>query len=211
VSKDVVPANSRYIPFTQQAQCCAPTCIQMVMYKNEIPLVSAELLGYHLGLVVPPSEARLFYNVRTSEAKPTAGYGTRIYMEEFSPNKAFKNLNIPLTLNVNKIANFNLVEEVTSFLAKAEKENRDVLFCFNHGALIDDSTRDWGHLTLFDRLIDNKIRIIDPSPTHPKWRLVTPEKMFYAMKKHGEKPTAAGLWELNRASSTIHKLFLFSE
>lgn len=196
--EEIVPSNSRYMPFTQQTQCCAPTCIQMVMYKNRIPLVPAEELGYYLGLVVPPSEAHLFYNVRTSEVKPPAGYGTRIYMEEFSPNNAFKKLNIPLTLTVNAINSFVSVENVLSFLAKVEKDNSDILFCFNHGALVDDSKRDWGHLVLFDRIIDGKLRIIDPSPLYPKWRLIMPEKMFYAMKKHGEKITAAGLWELRK-------------
>jgi len=196
--KEVVPKNSRYIPFTQQDYCCAPTCIQMVMYKNGIPLIPAEELGYHLGLIVPPSSKHLFYNAQTSSTKPPAGYGTRIYQKEFSPNIALKKLKIPLSLTINKIANFDSSEEVFAFLKKIEKENKDVVFCFNHGALIDDPKRDWGHLVLFDRIIDNKYRIIDPSPTHPKWRLVAPEKMFYAMKKHGEKPTAAGLWEINK-------------
>lgn len=196
MSKDIVPKNSRYIPFTQQAKCCAPTCIQMVMYKNGIPLVPAEEIGYHLGLIVPPSEESLFYNVRVSDVKPPAGYGARVYMEEFEPNGAFKKLNIPLTLSVKKIAEFGSSEEVFAFMEKAEDENKDMLFCFNHGALIDDKDRDWGHLVLFDRIIDGQYRIIDPSPTRPKWRTVSPEKMFHAMKIHGEKPTAAGIWEI---------------
>lgn len=196
--KNIVPHDSRYIPFTQQESCCAPTCIQMIMYKRGIPLIPAEELGYHLGLMLPPEKGRLFYNARTSRTRPPAGYGTRIYQKEFSPNIVFKKLNIPLSLTINKIANFHSSEEVLNLLAKIEKADQDVLFCFNHGALIDDPTRDWGHLVLFDRIIDGQYRIIDPSPTHPKWRLVTPEKMFYAMKKHGEKPTAAGLWEVNK-------------
>lgn len=197
--KNIVPLDSRYIPFTQQSQCCAPTCIQMVMYKNNIPLVPAEEIGYHLGLIVPISEARLFYNARTSENQPITGYGVRIYLEEFNPNKAFKKLKIPLNLKTIKISSFNTPDEVFDFLSKVEKENRDILFCFNHGALIDDPSRDWGHLVLFDRIIDNQFRIIDPSPTHPKWRLVKPEKMFSAMKKHGEKSPAAGLWEITKS------------
>lgn len=196
--KDITPSDSRYVPFTQQARCCAPTCIQMIMYKNGIPLVPAELIGYHLGLVVPPSEANLFYNVETSEVKPPAGYGTRIYMEEFSPDKAFRKLKIPLSFNIIPIANLKSVEDMLKFLTEAKEKDKDILFCFNHAALIDNPSKDWGHLVLFDRLIDGQIRIIDPSPTHPKWRNVTPEKMFYAMKIHGEKPTAAGLWEFKR-------------
>lgn len=198
MNKQITPNNSRYIPFTQQPCCCAPTCIQMVMYKNNIPLIPAEKIGYYLGLIVPPSESQLFYNPRVSETKPLAGYGTRIYMDEFKPNKAFKKLNIPLSLEIIPISSFDTKEQVFDFLSKAESKNEDILFCFNHGALIDDPSRDWGHLVLFDRIIDNQFRIIDPSPSNPKWRLVNPEKMFLAMKKHGEKPTAAGLWKIKK-------------
>jgi hypothetical protein len=169
-----------------------------VMYKNKIPLIPAEEIGYHLGLIVPPSESRLFFNVRTSNIKPPAGYGTRIYMKKFDPNKAFKKLNIPLFLEMHPISLFETVDQVFTLLSEIEKRGKDILLCFNHGALIDDPNRDWGHLVLFDRIVDNQFRIIDPSPTHPKWRLVKPEKMFYAMKKHGEKPTSAGLWEINK-------------
>ena len=205
MSKDIVPLDSRYVPFTQQPYCCAPTCIQMVMYKNKIPLVPAEEIGYHLGLIVPSSEARLFYNVRASDRKPPSGvgYGTRIYLDEFNPNEAFKKLHIPLSLTVLPISSFDTADSVFNFLLKAEEKNEDILFCFNHGVLVDDPARNWGHLVLFDRIIDKQFRIIDPSPTHPKWRLVKPEKMFLAMKKHGEKPTAAGLWR-------IKKIYFFS-
>ncbi len=50
---EIVPKDSRYIPFSQQPYCCVPTSIQMVMYRHNIPLVPAEELGYHLGLTVP--------------------------------------------------------------------------------------------------------------------------------------------------------------
>ena len=95
--EEIVPKNSRYMPFTQQAACCVPTCFQMIMYKHGIPLKPSEEIGYHLGLVVHPDRKKLFYNVRTSSEKPPAGYGTRIYDPEFEPNNAFRKLGIPLT------------------------------------------------------------------------------------------------------------------
>lgn len=205
--KEIVPSDSRYIPFTQQARCCVPTCIQMVMYKNNIPLRPAEEIGSGLGLIVPPEEAYLFYNAETSAVKPPAGYGTRIYQSEFEPNKAFEKLNIPLSLTVHKISDVNSAKELIELLAQTEEENGDALLCFNHGSLVDDTSRDWGHVCVFDRVIDGDLRIIDPSPTHPKWRNVPAEKMFQAMKKHGEKPTAAGIWKLNVQGKTSDKKF----
>lgn len=189
------PEDSRYLPLTQQYSCCVPTCIQMVMYKNRIPLLPAEEIGYHLGLVVSPAEAHLFYKVRVSDTPPPAGYGTQIAKPEFEPNQAFSKLKIPLSFKVKPFADISTPQELLKELSEVEKEDIDVLMCFNHGALTDDD-KDWGHVCVFDRVIEGKLRIVDPSPNQPKWRLVTAEKMFQAMKKHSATTAAAGLWIL---------------
>lgn len=195
MNKAVVPSDSRYIPFTQQRSCCVPTCIQMVMYRHNIHLIPSEELGYYLGLVVSPERASLFYNVRTSDNKPSAGYGTQIYNPEFEPSKVFKKLGIPLTLTIKPINKFNSKEEIINYLKNAESSDEDILLCFNHGALTDDLSSDWGHVCVFDRIVGDMIRMVDPSPDSPKWRLVSIEKMFTAMKEHGEKKSR-GFWEI---------------
>jgi len=191
-----VPTDSRYIPLTQQKSCCVPTCIQMVMLRHDISLMPAEELGYYLGLIVHPDKADLFYNVRTSKKKPPAGYGTRIYDPRFRPNKVFKKLHLPMSLTIKPISKFNSPREVQEYLKTAESNDKDILLCFNHGALINDPSKDRGHVCVFDRLIRNNIRIIDPSPDQPKWRSVSVNKMFRAMRKHGEK-RSGGFWELS--------------
>ncbi len=191
------PIDSRYVPFTQQPWCCVPTSIQMVMYKQGIPLLPAEEIGYHLGLVIPPEKAHFFYNVRTSTTPPTAGYGTRIYESEFELNVAFKNMGIPLNYRLKPISEISSTKMLLDELNTIERQNGNGLLCFNHGALVDDPSRDWGHVVVFDRVIDGQLRIIDPGTDYPKWRLVKPQKMFEAMKKHGERKTAAGIWILS--------------
>ena len=192
--KNIVPNDSRYVPLTQQKSCCVPTCIQIVMLRNNIPLLPAEEIGYHLGLVVHPDRANLFYNVRTSKEKPAAGYGTRIYDPRFTPNMAFENLNLPMSLQVKPISTFPTTKEIKDYLSNSEKQNKDILLCFNHGALTDEPDKDWGHVCVFDRLIGNNVRFIDPSPDEPKWKTVSVEKLYYAMKQHGEK-RSGGVWE----------------
>lgn len=196
---NVVPNDSRYIPFTQQASCCVPTSIQMVMYKLGIPLLPAEEIGWNLGLVVSPEDGYLFYNARTSEVPPSAGYGTRIYEPGFDLNTAFKNMDIPLNFALKPIQEISSQSELVKILNKVEAENDNALLCFNHGALVDDNARDWGHVVVFDRIIEGGIRIIDSSPTHPKWRVVQPEKMFEAMVVHGKKKTSSGVWFLRQS------------
>ncbi len=168
------------------------------MYNLGIPLIPAEEIGYHLGLVVRPEDGYLFYNARTSEVPPSAGYGTRIYEADYELNTAFKNMGIPLSYALEPIQQISSPDELRKTLTKVEFDSANALLCFNHGALVDDESRDWGHVVVFDRIIDGDIRIIDPSPTHPKWRVVKAEKMFQAMTEHGKKKTAAGVWHLEQ-------------
>jgi hypothetical protein len=187
------PKGSRYVPFTQQPACCAPTCIQMVMYRHGIPLIPAEELGYHLGLVVSPDKGQLFYKVRTALKPPPAGYGTRIYLPEFEPNAIFAKLDIPLTFSIKSITAFPSPEDLLEYLRQAEASDDDALLCMHHGTLVDDDTKDRGHVCVFDRVIGNQLRIVDPSPEYPKWRLVSPEKVYEAMQRHGVA-NSTGIW-----------------
>lgn len=190
------PNDSRYIPFTQQKACCVPTSTLMIMYKNGIPLVPAEELGYRLGLTVSPDMASLFYNARTSPKPPTdAGYGTQVSDPRYSFRKAFDDLDIPLTatmLNIDDVKNYG---ELTEKLQEIESRDGDTLLCFDHGTVRVNGTHN-GHVVVFDRLIEDKIRIIDASTKHPKWRLVEPKLMYEAMKNH---PTGhGGLWMFDK-------------
>src|SRR5882724_1582645 len=117
------PNDSRYVPFTQQAYCCAPTSIQMIMYRHRIPLIPAEELGYHLGLVVSPDEKALFYDVRTANDPPSAaGFGTQIYNPEYEPNKVFQKLGIPLEFTLRPAADIGSEAE----LVEVRSEERRV-------------------------------------------------------------------------------------
>src|SRR6516164_4506537 len=126
------PNDSRYIPLTQQAACCVPTCIQMVMYKEQIPLVPAEEIGFHLGLVVAPARSFLFYKVRISEIRPPAGYGTQINDPKYEPNAAFRNLGLPLSMQIDPVEQFDSAEDLLEALRRIEARDGNGLLCFNH-------------------------------------------------------------------------------
>jgi hypothetical protein len=188
------PNDSRYVPFTQQNWCCVPTSVLMIMYKNDIPLIPAEELGYRLGLTVPPEVSDIFYKPRISETPPTdAGFGTQVLSSDYSFNKVFPELNIPLTAEIiftDKIENEDIF---MSILSRVEQDDTDALLCFDHGTLRVDGTHN-GHVVVFDRIIDGQIRIVDASPRHPKWRLIEPAKMLEAMRNHPMKGTG-GIWK----------------
>ncbi|MBL8159253.1 hypothetical protein JNJ66_02245 [Candidatus Saccharibacteria bacterium] len=193
-SYSAAPNDSRYIPFTQQSYCCVPTSIQMIMYRNGIPLIPAEELGHHLGLTVPPEEKELFYDVRTLDTPPsTAGYGTQIFRQEYEPNKIFAKLGIPLTFSLKLAAEFTDEASLLKELQEIEAADEDALLCFNHGVMRGEYQPNSGHVTVFDRVIDGKVRLVDASWKQPKWRLVEPSLLLDAIKQHGNK-NSGGVW-----------------
>jgi len=200
--KDIVPKDSRYIPFTQQKSCCVLACISMIMYKNRIPLLPQELLGYHLGLIVSPEDKRLFWNVTTGK-KPLSGYGTRISVEKYNPNLVkskkydpnlvFKKLKIPLKMMIHPIADFN-INSFVGFIIKSIKNDGDILVCLNNG-ILNGNESSGGHLCVIDRIYPSKkeVRIIDPSYNKPKWRIIKINKLKKSMEVHPAKGGA--FWE----------------
>lgn len=167
----------------------------MVMYRRGIPLVPAELLGYHLGLIVPEEDLPLFWKARSGE-KPRAGWGTQISRAEFEPNGAFQRLGIPLTMKLRLIDEFEQAAEVRDYLEQAEQEDKDVLVCYDYGTLFGTGVRN-GHINVFDRLTGGRVRLVDPERTVPKWRVVEVDKLFEAMKAHGPG-RSGGFWELKK-------------
>lgn len=198
-STETTPNNSRYIPFTQQSYCCVPTSIQMVMYRHGIPLVPAEELGYHLGLTVPPEDEHLFHKVRTTKAPPVAsGYGTQIQLAGYEPNKAFQTLDLPLVFSQRLISSISNVEDLMTILRKIEADDSDALLCFNHGVVRGSYEPNTGHVVVFDKIIGNKVQIVDASPRNPKWRLLEPNILYDAMAQHGDD-NAGGIWFLKNS------------
>lgn len=204
------PNDSRYIPFTQQSWCCVPTSIQMIMYHNGIPLIPAEELGYYLGLTVPPEDAKLFYHVRTSEVPPsTAGYGTQIFRSEYNPNKVFQELGIPLEFAIKLASDFSDEAALMAELHAIEKQDGDALLCYNHGVIRGQYEPNSGHVVVFDKIVEGKVRIVDASWTQPKWRLIEPSLLLEAMKRHGNE-NSGGVWQFKKLASQYSPVYRIS-
>lgn len=195
MQKPIIPEDTRYVPLTQQAYLCVPTCIQMVMARHHIPLQSAELIGFHLNLIVPEAEKYLFWNIPSQAQTPPAGWGTKIN-EGVDVDAVFASLNIPLQMKFDFIDKFQSVHSMRQYLQKAEEEDRDILMCFNVAA-IKGTDEHQGHVCVFDRIYGDRIRYIDPSGRAAKWRIITVDKMYAAMTSHGSG-NMGGCWQLNR-------------
>lgn len=198
---EAAPNDSRYIPFTQQSSCCVPTSIQMIMYRNGIPLIPAEELGYHLGLTVAPEDEPLFYKARVSPTPPSsAGYGTQIFRPEYEPNKIFKKLGIPLKFSKKLAAELDTEEDLLNELRSIEESGTDALLCFNHGVVRGKYEPNSGHVVVFDRIIDGKVRIVDASWKQPKWRFIELALLLDAIKRHGNE-NSGGVWRFQKVEA----------
>jgi hypothetical protein len=195
----VVPNDSRYIPFTQQKYDCVPTSILMIMYRNGIPLLPSEELGYHLGLVVPPSDKKLYYKPRVSKTPPPSGYGTKINKAKYMPNKVFDKLGIPLKCKLILADDIKNAEDLVAILTEVEKNDTDALLCFNYSMANELPYKNGGHVVVFDRIINGKIRIVDAWYKNPKWQLRDPKLLYKAIKIHGNK-NAGGVWLFEKVS-----------
>ncbi len=178
-----------------------PTCFQMIMYRNDIPLRSAEEIGYHLGLVVSPERSSLFSNVRTSAEVPPAGYGIQSHIPEYEPNAAFARMDIPLHFAIDPIKGISSAGELLEKLRSYEENDVDIVVAFHLGALLDDpSLKNAHHACVFDRVQGDRVRLIDPSFHAPKWKTFSVEQLFNAMKKH-VSPENGGMWVLTKMST----------
>jgi len=183
--------KSRYIPFTQQPYCCVPACIQMVLYKNDLPLKSQEEIGNALGLRVRPESAHLFENVSTQEPK-TGIWGTQIGNQRYEINDAFKNLGIPLAVTIQHIKDIKSADELEKMLYEVEQTGGDALVCYKYGVLWNTDSNS-GHVSVFDRIIDGKIRLVDPEQQVPKLRLNDAGRLYEAMVEH-KAAAVPGVW-----------------
>lgn len=195
------PNDSRYIPFTQQDWCCVPTSIQMIMYRHGIPLIPSEELGFHLGLTVPSDQTNLFYKARTSDIPPSgAGYGTQISNPEHELNNVFQKLSIPLSFSQLLASDITDELNLVKYLSEIETSDQDALLCFNHGVIKGEYEPFTGHVVVFDRVIDGKIRIVDASWKSPKWRLIEPSLLLEAIQRHGNN-NAGGIWKFSNMNN----------
>lgn len=194
---EYTPADSRYIPLTQQPWCCVPTCIQMVMLKESIPLIAAETIAHKMGLVVPEEQANFFWKAPIAK-KPSSGWGTQLG-STVDPNVSLEELGIPLRLNWFLADKMNDPSELKNILEVTENVDGHALLCFDWGTLHKKDAQG-GHVVVFDKIVDNSIRYIDTETNVPKWRYCEIERMHEAIAKHG-KDNQGGVWIVEKVKN----------
>lgn len=187
--KNIIPRDTRYVPFTQQKSCCVPASISMIMYRLGVPLVSQEELGYHLGLVLDKESRQLFWSPRAGK-KPPTGYGVQTYKDQFSLRVAFKKLHLPIKVLEHHIDSFADKAALVAFISTGINDNKHFMAILGNDVL-NGTRKNGGHACVIDRIYPKRdiIRLIDPSVARAKWREIKIAKFIKALKLH---PIAQG-------------------
>lgn len=167
-----------YIAMTQQLYCCVPACVQMVLYRRDLPLLEQEDIGVDLGLRIPPEEVNNFRNVPTGR-RPPGGWGTRINVKKYSLNTFFKKRNLPLS---NTYYSLDDILDVPEFIGDNLSQNNDILICFRYDALYHVDIP-YGHASLIEEIDNSTVTLVDPRQG-PKRKKVSVDDLIKSIEKH---------------------------
>lgn len=163
--KEKIIYSLDYTPLTQQKYCCLPCCIQWVMLRRGIKLISQDEMARDLGIVIAPEDQRLF-NVK-QQTKKGSIYGTLTYkIPQF-----LKKHKISLTV---KRYYPSKIENIEQFITNNLQAGNDIIVSFNMAAYAKpESGVNYGHSCLVCAIRSAKnetiITLGDPAYTHRKF------------------------------------------
>ena len=159
-----------YFPLTQQKYCCFPCCIQWILLRRGLKLISQDKIAKEVGLVIPPEDQRLF-NEKMKTAKKIPKGKTTYGTWKVDVPKLLNKFNIPLKMRSyypSKIAT------VKKFIIDNLQKGNDIIVSFNVGpysrpknsvnyihSCVIDSIRAQGKKTI--------VTLGDPSYSHRKF------------------------------------------
>jgi hypothetical protein len=179
----------KYNPITQKEYCSVPAVLQMIQERRGLRLFTQDLIGHHLGLVVPADKAHLYRIVRTG-MEPETGWGTQIYKSEYSINAYFGRAGLPLKFQTHHA---RTIDDVSEFLAENLTKDNDVGVCFNGRLLYGHG--DVEHLSLIQEFEpgSDEITVVDPGIGLPKLRKVRLSRLLQILEK-SKTNSLHGFW-----------------
>jgi hypothetical protein len=183
----------KYKPVTEKEYCCVPAVLQMIQERRGLRVFSQDIIGHHLGLVVPAEKAHLYRIVRTGN-KPDTGWGTQIRESDYSVNNYFGKVGLPLRVDV---YHARYLRDGSSFIAGNFTRDNDVAVCFNSRSLFGEGSTE--HVALVQELEPDgdEVTLVDPGVNVPKERKVRLSRLVQILEK--AKPDGLqGFWVFSR-------------
>lgn len=179
----------KYNPITEKEYCSIPAVLQMIQERRRLRLFTQDIIGHHLGLVVPAEKAHLYRIVRTGQ-KPDTGWGTQIRQDEYSINNYFYKVGLPLKHEVHHARD---IADACAFLAENLTRDNDTGVYYNSKSLFGHG--DPEHVALIQELDPegDEVTLIDPGIGVPKVRKVGLSRLVQILEK-AERGDLFGFW-----------------
>jgi len=192
----MVSIRPKYVLKRQKPYCCVPTCMQMILQRRRLSVLTQETIGIDLGLTVPAEAAHNFKNTPSGK-QPPAGWGTRINLKKYSLNSFFKKRKIPL---VCKYFRAERIKNVKKFITTNIKEGNDILICYAYGLLFSNRQQH-GHANLIEGIHKDKITLVNPKRDKSKRVTVPRKQLVLAIVDHKKgKTPLGGFWVIHSAN-----------
>ncbi|MBI3336360.1 hypothetical protein HYZ98_02215 [Candidatus Peregrinibacteria bacterium] len=162
-----VAIEPMYIPFFQKDYCCVPACIQMILYRRNLPLFPQGTIGKAMGLVIPKDYAEAFYeDIKTSRSKKLKTYGAHSIVKTL--NSFFRRKKIDLR---SQYISPDTIGDITGFVRKNILQGNDIMVSYANHAL--ESIRcaknnRTSHCVLIQELDGDQVTCVDPYPDNPE-------------------------------------------
>lgn len=187
--------DPKYNLIKQLPYCCVPTCIQMILSRRGLDLLSQREIGIDLGLAVPRGTSGL--DEFQTDVMPPAGWGTRINEKRYELNNFFKRRNIPLWSRLYQMREPSLAKD---YIGRNLALGNDLLVCFRYDVLYPGEEH-YGHGSLVESLDGENVTLVDPRGLR---REVSIQKLTDAVKMHHKDGTKlGGVWSVTKLKKPI--------
>ncbi len=167
----------RYYHLVEKPSLCGPTCIQMILLRNDI-MMDQEEIAEKVNARVFPHEAKYFtLKLKTTTDNKEAGINL-VEFGEIIVRNFFSNLRPALASKVFLISNINNVKD----FIKTNIDNGNDLIANFHMKYIDEK-RAFGHFVLIDEIKKGTILLCDPDAKSPSYWTTTVDQLTGAMDK----------------------------
>ena len=184
----MIKQRIKYRSLVAKPYCAELACIQAVMNRHGLNGYSQEDLGFEMGLVVPVEDYLMFNKIHISVELPPSGYGARIHLTKYDPNKFFKEHKIPL------VAKLHLPWEIANlpeFVAVQHELDRDVMAIYDE-AVFNGNGESKGCAALIEGVTYEQAAVIGPTKSGFKRRKVKLENLLNAVETREEH--GGGFW-----------------
>lgn len=169
---NIVSLSPVYVPLIQKPTCCAVTCLQMILFRNECGLFDQERLAITFGVKILAKDAAAFGTEMPIMTHANFDEGIQTVEAEERINAFFKTMAPELRAKCFKSSS---VDSLTDFLNTHLRANHDI-WAEYHAQEIHSTDGNRGNY-IHDGLIESldltngRAVVIDPMPKH-RQRLV---------------------------------------